>query len=77
MLLEYLFDELKIHRFRLNDKQSGCLHWSTKIVERLGCKGVLAKDALSRCTDKVDEIRKANQRWVPAAQGVFENPDLQ
>lgn len=77
-LLELLLKDWEVYRFELVNKVSGCLHWSTTVLQKLCEVGIIQQDSLALCKEILVRARQSDVVWVPEdVRGRFVNPVLQ
>lgn len=77
-LVRLLLKDWEVHRFELVNRVSGCLHWSTTVIQRLEREGILQEGAIASCKEIVDAARRSGIVGVPEnRRGRFFNPDLE
>ncbi|KAI6097839.1 hypothetical protein EDD16DRAFT_1113474 [Pisolithus croceorrhizus] len=59
----------KLNHYVYNGAGSGCLTWTTRLVEVLENEGVLPAGSMRRFSAKVQEVRADPNYWVPEEPG--------
>ncbi|THU84664.1 hypothetical protein K435DRAFT_870043 [Dendrothele bispora CBS 962.96] len=59
----------KFNQYQYNGNGSGCLTWTTALIELLVSEGVLPADSKTNFEAKVAEVRADPKYWVPAEPG--------
>ncbi|KAI6098595.1 hypothetical protein EDD16DRAFT_557847 [Pisolithus croceorrhizus] len=59
----------KLHHYMYNGGGSGCLTWTTKLVDVLETEGVLPAGSKANFLKKVEEVRADPKYWVPEEPG--------
>ena len=64
-----LLIEKKFNYYRYNGTGSGCLTWTTRLVNVLEAEGVLPHGAEASFLQKVQQVRADPKYWVPDEAG--------
>ncbi|KAJ3879764.1 hypothetical protein F5051DRAFT_438493 [Lentinula edodes] len=59
----------KFNHYQYNGAGSGCLTWTTALIELLENEGVIAVGSKISFLKKVDEVRTDTKYWVPLEPG--------
>ncbi len=64
-----LLTEKKFNQYMYNGNGSGCLTWTTALVELLETEGVLPQGSKASFLATVDTVRRDPKLWVPEEPG--------